>query len=68
MNNKSRHARSLGINSSDAHTSEWIKEHHFYASEHNTFELQNIRGDFSNHIITSLSYGSPEVELFYFIH
>lgn len=49
-------------------TSEWIKEHHFYASEHNTFELQNIRGDFSNHIITSLSYGSPEVELFYFIH
>ena len=48
--------------------SEWIKEHHFYASEHNIFELQNIRGDFSNHIITSLSYGSPEVELFYFIH
>ena len=49
-------------------TSEWIKEHRFYAYGHNIFELWNIRRDFSNHIITSLSYGSPEVELFYFIH
>lgn len=47
-------------------TSKWIKDHHFYASMHNSFEQQNIRGDFSNQIITSLGYESLELEVFYY--